>query len=181
MDGITRDAVTASSVVDAAAAGDAIAFARLVAAYHADMIRVAFVVSGGDQDAADDAVQAAWAIAWQKLVTLRQRDRVRPWLVAVAANEARQSVRRRHRQAVVELRVGSADREEADPAAGIERVDLVNALGHLTPEDRALLAMRYVAGLDSTELGRSLGMSASGTRARLGRLLERMRKDLGHD
>ena len=56
MEGIARDAVTASIVVDAAAAGDAIAFARLVAAYHADMIRVAFVVSGGDQDAADTGV-----------------------------------------------------------------------------------------------------------------------------
>lgn len=177
---MSLEAPLSAAVIDRAVAGDETAFAQLVGCYHADLMRVAYVVCG-DAEVAQDAVQSAWVIAWRKLGTVRDRSSIKGWLVAVAANEARQSVRRRHRQAVVELRVGSADREEADPAAGIERVDLVNALGHLTPEDRALLAMRYVAGLDSTELGRSLGMSASGTRARLGRLLERMRKDLGHD
>ena len=55
----------ATSAIRDAAAGDAIAFARIVDAYHADMIRVAYVVSGGSQELADDAVQAAWAIAWR--------------------------------------------------------------------------------------------------------------------
>jgi DNA-directed RNA polymerase specialized sigma24 family protein len=50
----------ATTTVRLAAAGDTVAFARIVSAYHADMTRVAYVVAGGDQELADDAVQAAW-------------------------------------------------------------------------------------------------------------------------
>jgi DNA-directed RNA polymerase specialized sigma24 family protein len=38
--------------------------------------------------------------------------------------------------------------------------------------------MRYVAGLDSSEIARQMGISASGVRSRLARLLERLREDL---
>ena len=58
-----------------------------------------------------------------------------------------------------------------DPAARSTDIDLINALARLDPDDRALLALRYVAGFDSTELARATGRSASGTRARLARLL----------
>ena len=57
-------------------------------------------------------------------------------------------------------------------------LDLRNALNRLSPDDRALLALRYVAGLDSTELSRAIGLSPSGTRARLGRLLSTLREEL---
>ena len=106
----------ATSIVQLAAAGDTMAFARIVAAYHADMIRVAYVVSGGDQDIADDAVQAAWSIAWQKLDSLRDPDRLKPWLVAVAANEARQLCRRQRSRSLVHLDVDLPDLGVADPA-----------------------------------------------------------------
>ncbi|MGZ6296804.1 MAG: RNA polymerase sigma factor, partial [Candidatus Limnocylindrales bacterium] len=67
---IARDVSTAAATVQLAAAGDTVAFARIVTAYHADMIRVAYVVSGGRQDIADDAVQSAWSVAWRKLGSL---------------------------------------------------------------------------------------------------------------
>lgn len=169
-----------STVVERAARGDEAAFARLVAAYHADLLRVAYVVGGADAELAQDAVQATWVIAWRKLGTVRDPASVKGWLVAIAANEARQLVRRQHRRTIVELRVGDPDPAGSDPAGSISRVDLVNALGRLRPEDRQLLAMRYVAGFDSFEIGKALGRSPSGTRARLGRLLERLRGDLEH-
>ena len=70
------------------------------------------------------------------------------WLVAVAANEARRQVRRQHPGRVVELQLETRGSSALDPAGLIDRVDLVNALAHLKTEDRALLALRYVAGLE---------------------------------
>ena len=58
-------------------------------------------------------------------------------------------------------------------------MDLANALGRLDPQDRALIALRYIAELDSASIGREMGLSASGSRVRLHRLLARLRKDLG--
>ena len=68
-----------------------------------------------------------------------------------------------------------------DPAGRVADLDLSNALARLDPDDRTLLALRYVAGFDSTELGKATGRSASGTRARLARLLDRLRTELGDD
>jgi RNA polymerase sigma-70 factor (ECF subfamily) len=173
-----RAATMGTSAIGQAAAGDAIAFARIVDAYHADMIRVAYVVSGGSQELADDAVQAAWAIAWQKLGSVRDPTRLKSWLVSIAANEARQLCRRQRRRAVVELDVDVVDPDAADPADYAEDVDLRRAIERLTPDDRALLALRYEAGLDSTEIGRLAGRPASTIRWRLARLVARLRKEL---
>jgi len=170
-----------AGAVAQATAGDQAAFTRIVRAHHDDMTRVCFVICG-DLDLADEAVGAAWPIAWRKLSTLKDPHRLRPWLVSVAANEARQLLRRQRRRTVVELSV--ADRRgaaPADPAGRTDDLDLANALARLDPGDRTLLALRYVAGFDATELGRAIGLSPSGTRARLARLLDRLRTKLQDD
>jgi len=183
MNVVAGDAGTATAIVRQAAAGDTVAFARIVAAYHADMIRVAYVVSGGSQDVADDAVQSAWSVAWRKLGSVREPERLKPWLIAVAANEARQLCRRQRRYVVTRIDVASADRDlacdgEPDPADRAAALDLERALCHLSADDRALLALRYEAGLDSKEIGRLLGRPAATVRWRLSRLVGRLRKEL---
>jgi RNA polymerase sigma-70 factor (ECF subfamily) len=164
------------TMVQLAGAGDEAAFAQLVATYHADMARVAFVACG-DRDLAEDAVQSAWLVAWRKLHSLRDPDRVRPWLLSVTANEARQIVRRR-RGPVIEIDVGAAGDPRGDPSDGIERLDLRRALAHLSPDDRTLLAMHYLVDLSSDELGAAVGTSPSTARTRLSRAVDRLRKEL---
>jgi RNA polymerase sigma factor (sigma-70 family) len=103
---------------------------------------------------------------------------VRAWLVAIAANEARQAIRRRRRERVADIS-GELDASGGtDPAETLDVLDLKRALLALTPEDRILLAMRYVAGLNSYEIADQLRMSASGVRSRLARVIERLRIDL---
>ncbi len=179
MTGTTDDHITGA--VALAVSGDEAAFARIVRAHHLDMARVAYLVSG-DSDVADEAVAAAWPIVWRKLGSLREPDRLRPWLMSVAANEARQLVRRHRRRTVVEIPVqDSMIGGGVDPALRAGDLDLVNALARLSADDRALLSLRYVAGLNSTELARATGRSASGTRVRLMRLLDRLRSELSDD
>jgi RNA polymerase sigma factor (sigma-70 family) len=170
----------AATTVAEAAGGDADALARIVGAHHDDMARICYVICG-DQDMAQDAVQAAWPIAWRKLGSLRDPERLRPWLMAIAANEARQILRRQRRYQVVEIEVADVGSPHGDPAANSALTDLSVALRRLSPEDRALLALRHVAGFDATEIGRELGMSPSGVRSRLARLLDRLRSELQDD
>jgi RNA polymerase sigma-70 factor (ECF subfamily) len=176
---VTASADLGTTLADAID-GDVDALARIVGAYHNDMARIAFVICG-DQDLAQDAVQAAWPLAWRKLNTLREPDRLRPWLMAIAANEARQILRRRRSHRVVEIAVADISSADMDPQARAGATDLTIALGRLSPDDRALLAMRHVGGYDATEIGRAMGMSASGVRSRLARLIERLRKELNDD
>jgi RNA polymerase sigma-70 factor (ECF subfamily) len=167
------------SDIRAAAAGDAAAFARIVATHHREMARVAFVITG-DADDAQDAVQTAWTIAWRRLGSHRENASLRAWLLKIAANEARQSIRRDHRRALREVPV---DALGGDPIDGTRwdpgsHVDLARSLARLDPDDRALLALRFAADLDSTEIARMTGGSPSGVRSRLSRLLHRLREDL---
>lgn len=97
-----RDASVLESTVRRAAAGDEVALARLIADHHDAMVRVAYVIVG-DADLAREAAQAAWSVAWRRLRTLREPERVRPWLAAISANEARQLVRRQRRRTIVEI------------------------------------------------------------------------------
>jgi RNA polymerase sigma-70 factor (ECF subfamily) len=172
------EAITADATVHLAATGDEAAFARLVAEHHASMARVAYVISG-DAEVTRDAVQSAWTAAWRKLGDVKDPSKVRAWLVAIAANETRQQMRRHRRVTVVDLSTVIEESGSGDPAEGIAVVDLARTLRGMKPEDRQLLALRFVAGLDSTEIAAQLGGSASGVRSRLARLIDRLRDDLG--
>jgi RNA polymerase sigma-70 factor (ECF subfamily) len=100
--------------------------------------------------------------------------------VAIAANEARQLLRARRRRAVHEIRAATGQGQWIEEtASAIDRLDLERALARLEPADRALLALRYVAGLSSQEVASFSGLTASGVRTRLARLMDRIRRDLG--
>jgi RNA polymerase sigma factor (sigma-70 family) len=172
------DGGIAGAVIERAAAGDEMAFARIVAVHHEAMARIAYLVSG-DLEVAADAEQAAWAIAWRRLGTLRDPARLKPWLMSVAANEARQIMRSQRRRTVRELAIDGPT-SSADPDRSA-LIDLANALADLDHRDRTLIGLRYIAELDSEAIGRELGLSASGVRVRLHRLLGRLRKELGND
>jgi RNA polymerase sigma factor (sigma-70 family) len=97
----------------------------------------------------------------------------------VAANEAKQLLRKRRIRARFEVATdASLESGGRDPATGVSGLDLREAMSRLDPDDRVLLAMRYVAGFDSNELAAATGISPSGTRSRLERLLKRLREDL---
>ena len=169
--------------IAAAAAGDEHAFARIVARHADDMVRVAYLVCG-DVTLAHEAVQSAWTLAWRRIRTLRDHDRLRAWLVAIAANEARQLIRRRRRRGVVEITMHAFDDERDAPRGGdpaLDYVDLMTALARLTLDDRQIVAMRYALGMTSFEIAAATGRSAAGVRSRLARALDRLREDLGDD
>ena len=170
-----------AGMVGLAVAGDELAFARIVAAHQDDLSRVAYVITR-DHELAQEAVQETWTVCWRQLPRLRDPGRLRPWLVAICANQARQLTRRSRRRNVVEFdaREAVGRSPQASTDAWASDLDLRNALARLSSEDRALLALRYVAGLDSTELAHYSGLSPSGTRARLARLLASLRQELDH-
>ncbi|MHB8959418.1 MAG: RNA polymerase sigma factor [Candidatus Limnocylindrales bacterium] len=175
-----------SAVLTRAVGGDEIAFARIVATHHNDMARVCFVICG-DADLAQEAVQAAWPKAWRGMTAIRDPERLRPWLISIAVNEARQLVRRRGRRTVREIPIDTDPSAplpasaRSDPGARAGELDLLNALAGLGEADRTLVGLRYAAGLNSSEIARIVGLSASGVRARLARLLDRLREELGDD
>jgi RNA polymerase sigma factor (sigma-70 family) len=150
-------------------------FEELVALYHHDLTRLAFAMCA-DHELAEDAAQACWKAAWQGRGTLRDPTRIRGWLLTVTANEVKRQLRRQRLGRLLQGRF-------FDPASLIEdddprNLDLAAAVQHLKLEDRQLVAMRYGLGMSSDEIGPILGLSPSGTRRRLQRVLGELRKEL---
>jgi RNA polymerase sigma factor (sigma-70 family) len=159
------------------------AFEGLVVLHQRDVLRLCYAVCG-DPDRARDAAQRTWIAAWRGLATLRDADRIRPWLITIAVREARREMRDHRRRAVREVAVAAFEPDQLErsvvgsPTTTAD-LDLARALARLDPNDRALVTLRYVLGFDSFEIGAMTGRSASGTRARLARLLGRLREELG--
>ena len=174
-----NDDETFRTVLASAAAGDAAAFARIVELYHDDVARVAFVVSG-DEELTSDAVQATWPEAWRGLATMRNPERLRAWLVSIAAREARRLTAAGPR--VPEGTAGDsglpATRASSAPAYRADELAVANALAPLDSHDRMIVGLRYVAGLTSVEIGRELSMPDGAVQARIARILARLLKDL---
>lgn len=152
-------------------------FVRLVEEYHADLLRLAYAICR-DRDLAADAAQSAWQAAWRQADELRNLAAVRPWLLSITANQAHRLSRRRQLGRLLELRAYRSPRQGSDADS---RMDLDAALSLLSPRDRQLVALRYGLDLTSEEIAPQLGISASGVRARLRRVLQRLRKELTDD
>ncbi len=172
--------IAVASTVQRAAEGDELAFARIVDSHRGEMVRVAYVV-GGDWQLAEDAAQRALWKAWRNLPSLRDPVRLRPWLMSIAANEARDLARTDRRRVVREIRVVGDQGAATGSDETIDDLDLRNALGRLSPDDRAIVALRYLADLDSGQIASLTGRSSSGVRTRLSRILERLRRELGDE
>jgi RNA polymerase sigma-70 factor (ECF subfamily) len=162
-----------AALVGRARAGDREAFAELVSLHGPDVLRLCMVITT-DRALAEDAAQNAWHKAWRKLHTLRDGDRLRPWLLSVAANESRQLLRKSRRELTVEVELAADDRVTPTDAL----LDLKKALRRLRSEDRELLAHRYAMGMTSTEIAEQLRMSPEGIRSRLKRLRDELREEL---
>jgi RNA polymerase sigma-70 factor (ECF subfamily) len=154
------------------------AFARLVEAHHADLVRLAYLICG-DRELAADVAQSTWQAAWAQLEKLRDPGAARAWLLSITANQARRQIRRLALRRVLEPRSLAWGRRASsthlDPDLDI---DLAAALAKLDPRDRQLIALRYAIGLTSEEIGPMVMLSASGVRVRLARLRERLHQEL---
>lgn len=172
-----EDGSAPARLMERVARRDRDALTELVVAHDADIVRFCYLISG-DAELARDATQNAWFRLWSRPPRLRDPGRLRSWLLSVAANEARQMMRRRGIGRVRELQVTPAAAAFGDPAASDTQLDVRALVSRLDAGDRELLALRYAVGMSSAQIGAHLGITAEGARTRLHRLLERLRREL---
>ena len=165
----------------AAARGSQSAFAAIYDRY-ADRLYDFCVGMLRDRDAAADCVQDVFVTAATKLAQLREPDRLRSWLFAIARNEALSRIRERRREQPSEEipEMPSAEPDLVTLVARRELAELISeACGGLSDRDRAVLELAYRQGLDGPELAGALGVSHSNANNLVGRLRETIERSLG--
>jgi RNA polymerase sigma-70 factor, ECF subfamily len=157
-----------------ARAGDGPAFAELLAPALDPAFRLAMTMLK-DRSAAEDAVQEAALKSWRKLDRFRYGADLRPWFLAIVANECRTVRRSRWWQVIRTDEV-----EPREPAASSEggwaaSIDLNAALDKLPKHHLLTLTLYYHLDLPIEEVARVLGCSIGAARQRIHRALAALR------
>ena len=168
-------------IVAAILAGDP---AGLAAAYstYADLLYTYCRGLVREPEDAADALQDTFVVAAQKLGGLRDPDRLRPWLYAVARNECLRRLRARARTVGL-AEAGEVTDESVDPVGDLHREELRDlvraALDGLNPSEREVLDLSVRHEFDGAGLGAVLGVSANHAHALLSRARGQLEKALG--
>lgn len=123
-------------------------------------------------DAGDDALQEAMVAVTTKLTTLREPDALRGWARRIAVREAVRAAAAGGRSVPVDP--GRLDPGVAVPD-GATAVAVRAVLDDLAPEQRAVLVLRHLDGLDEAEMAEILGVAKGTVKSRLHRAREAFR------
>jgi RNA polymerase sigma factor (sigma-70 family) len=158
--------------------GDAAAYADLVRRHQDVAFRTAMLITGHPQDA-EEAAQDGFVKAWRALPRFRAGEPLRPWLLTIVANEARNRRRATGRREHLALRAAAAlPRATAEPDVR-DHDALAAALGRLGEDDRVVIGCRYVLDLSEAETAAALGVARGTVKSRLSRALARLREEVG--
>lgn len=129
-----------------------------------------------DRGAAEDVTALAFERAYRKRTSYDpRRGSQRSWLFGIARNAALDELRRRKRTAPLQAEP-IAPEDDLDRA--LRRAAVRTALAELPARDRELIALKFHAGLDNSELADVLGVSVSNAGTRLHRALTKLREIL---
>jgi RNA polymerase sigma factor (sigma-70 family) len=135
-----------------------------------------------DADAAADAVHDTFVIAGQRAGQLRDPDRLRAWLYAIARNECLRLLRTRARHVPLE-EAGDVSAPPIDPGRGLHadqaREMVWAAAAALNPGDRQVFELMVRHSLSATDVAAVLGVSADHAHARLSRARTQLERALG--
>jgi len=134
-------------------------------------------------DRADDLVQDTLVRALTKLHLWQPGTDIRAWLFTIMHHQYVNAVRREaHEAATVDIEhISSTLVATTDPTAKRQLVELDRALARLPAEQREVLLLVGLEGMDYESVAQILGVPIGTVRSRLSRGRERLRELMGRD
>ena len=160
--------------------GDTSAFDRLVKMHRTTVYALVLSYIKDPADA-EDLTQRIFIRAYERLATLRELDRFRPWLLQIAHNTCKDWLRQRSGSTTRFEATNGTDFAEVAPSpeeialkAEIETV-VRQAISTLRETDRKLMEARYIEGADYDRLQAESGLSYAAIANRLKRAKREIR------
>ena len=176
------------ALVTRARVGDADAFRLLVERHSRPVFRLAFRMTGNEQDA-EDVVQESMLRAYKQLAKFDQRASFSTWLYRIATNCSLDLVRSRKRR--TEDRTAASETEEPamtvasqDPnpermaLSGEVRERLTAAMDELSAVERAAFVLRHFEGMCIEDIGRALDCQPGAAKHSVFRAVQKLRRAL---
>lgn len=166
-------------LVNEAISGSKEAFCALYGQYKDKLYRYA-LYKIGDPDDAEDAVSECIMAAWKNIGSLRSAGAFGSWIFKILSNCCASHIRdliaaRDNLERVYNEGPGSAGNSSVPSSLSTE---LTEALSQLKDEERDVVLLSIVGGLNSNEVAALTGLSPGGVRSKLSRSLAKMREFL---
>lgn len=176
------DAGEVTAALVRARQGDGDAFRALVERHSQQAFRLAFRMTGNEQDA-EDVVQESFLRAYRELGRFQARSNFGTWLYRIVANCSVDLIRSKRSRRVESgtERFETAPPEDAGP--GPERLArsaeirrrVALALDELSPLEQAAFRLRHYEGRSIREIGQTLGLRTSATKNSVFRAVRKLR------
>jgi RNA polymerase sigma-70 factor (ECF subfamily) len=161
-----------ATLVVRARGGDLRSYELLVQRYQGPIYRLAARMLASRADA-EDVVQDVFLTAWRRLDQLEQDSAFVGWLYRTATNRCLNVIRNRKPLAEADLdqreSTGTTGRPERAAETSAQMAALTEALGTLTPEQRACWLLREVHGRSYEEIAVAVGTTSTAVRGRIAR------------
>ena len=173
-----------AALVRHAANGDAAAWESLVGIHQEAVFRLAYLLLGDPEDAKDIA-QESFLRAWRHLHSFDISRPLRPWLLSISANLARNRRRSAGRYFAALTRAFReepvAERIEEQSTRNFQAHELWKAVQRLNVLDQQIVYLRYFLDLPVAETSEILHVPAGTVKSRLSRALEKLRTIIRQD
>ena len=181
------DASETAAVLARARQGDSEAFRALVERHSRSVFRLAFRMTGNEQDA-EDVVQESFLRAYRQLGRFESRANFGTWLYRITANCAVDLMRARQArhdqargesldEAAADVQSDRPNPERLSESSEIQR-RVTDAMAALSPLERAAFTLRHYEGRTIDEISRTLGLGTSAAKHSVFRAVRKLRAAL---
>jgi RNA polymerase sigma factor (sigma-70 family) len=174
-----------AKLVEKAADGDLEAFGELYSIYLAPIYRyVSYQVR--DKMTAEDIVEEVFVKAWKAIGTCKGKSQTfSAWLYRIAHNHVVNTLRRMNKRVSlesVEMEIETlieVTNPEQEVEAKLAKQELLEAMTCLSQNQRQVIILKFIEGLDNREIAQILGKKEGAIRVLQMRALSRLRQELG--
>jgi RNA polymerase sigma-70 factor (ECF subfamily) len=181
--------LTDAAYVTMARAGDTAAFGVLVERHSRALFRLAFRMTGNEQDA-EDVVQESFLRAYRQLSRFDERASFGTWLYRIVTNCSLDLVRSRRRRSE---QIAPAEPEGEDPVLSLPSGDptperfalssevrgrVAEAMTELSAVERTAFVLRHYEGMGIEEMSRVLGCHPGAAKHSVFRAVQKLRRAL---
>ncbi len=182
----TDPSVSDGAIVARIRGGDSDAYRLLVERHGRSVFRLAYRMTGNEQDA-EDVVQETFLRAYKQLARFEDRASFGTWVYRIAANYSLDLIRSRKPQKA--RQTNDAEDIMAGIASGAPGPDrllvsgriqetLDAAMRELSQQERTAFVLRHFEGQSIEEIGGTLGLGTNATKHSIFRAVQKLRKAL---
>ncbi|MFI5937671.1 SigE family RNA polymerase sigma factor [Actinoplanes sp. NPDC051494] len=143
------------------------AFRRFFDQHHADLSRLAYLVTG-DAGIADDLAADAFTEVWKHWARVEAADSPLAYARGIVSNLARQWIKKQTRERHGMLRLGLLRRDRSEPDTPAV-LDVRAALARLPVRRRECVVLRYAFDVPEREVAEILGISVGAVKSQTSR------------